>query len=232
MAKSQYVVGLDIGNSSIKILVAQKIGKEWDVVALSTTPSFGLKRGVIVDEAGIQKISKDLQELLESVHKNYDVKVKSVFVNMGGSHIYTIESDGLISVSRADHVISQEDIDRVLQATKAINIPLNEEVFDVFVREFIIDDQKGIRQPLGLSGVRLEAKVILLCYFQSYFMNLTQAVLQSRIPIDDVVPLQQKEMGVVLIDIGHSTTSLAVFEDGDLIHIEIFPLGSNSITND
>ena len=113
----------------------------------------------------------------------------------------------------------------------------------MFPREFIIDDQKGIKQPRGLVGVRLQAKVILLCYFQSYFINLTQAVLSAKLQIDDIIPSclaaakavltpQQKELGTAVIDMGSATTSLAVFEEGDLIHVAVFPLGSANITND
>jgi cell division protein FtsA len=164
-------------------------------------------------------------------------------VNIGGNHIYITPSDGIISVSRANQIISQEDIDRVLQATRAINIPQNEEVLDVFPKEFVIDDQKGIKQPLGLRGIRLEAKVLLLCVFSPYFINLTQAVLNSKLHIDDIVPSplassqavltrEQKELGVALIDIGASTTSLAVFEEGNLLHLAVFPIGSANITND
>ena len=130
-----------------------------------------------------------------------------------------------------------------MQATRAINIPSNEEVLDVFPREFIIDDQKGIKQPVDLTGVRLEAKVLLLCVFSPYFINLTQAVLNSKLQINDVVPSplaaakavltpQQKELGVALIDIGAATTSLAVFEEGELMHLAVFPIGSANITND
>ena len=240
MAKPQIVTGLDIGTNTIKLLVAQKKGAEWEVLAYSQMPSFGLRRGAVVN---VEETSKNVQSLISGVERDYDIKINSVFVNIGGSHLYVAPSDGLISVSRADHIISEEDIERVLQATRAINIPLNEEILDVFPNEFIIDDQKGIKQPLGLVGVRLEAKVILLCYFQSYFINLTQAVLNSKLQIDDIIPSplaaskavitpQQKEIGVALIDIGSATTSLAVFEEGDLIHLAIFPLGSANITND
>src|SRR3989344_4380658 len=240
MAKPQIVTGLDIGTNTIKLLVAQKKGAEWEVLAYSQMPSFGLRRGAVVN---VEETSKNVQSLISGVERDYDIKINSVFVNIGGSHLYVAPSDGLISVSRADHIISEEDIERVLQATRAINIPLNEEILDVFPNEFIIDDQKGIKQPLGLVGVRLEAKVILLCYFQSYFINLTQAVLNSKLQIDDIIPSplsaskavitpQQKEIGVALIDIGSATTSLAVFEEGDLIHLAIFQLGSANITND
>lgn len=240
MAKNRIITGLDIGTNSIKCLVAEKRGQEWNTLSYLQLPSFGLRRGAVVN---VEETSRNVQLLVSAVERNAGRRIDSALVNIGGSHLYTTPSDGLISVSRADHVISQEDIERVLQATRAINIPLNEEILDVFPSEFIIDGQKGIKQPLGLIGVRLEAKVILLCYFQSYFMNLSQAVLNSKLQIDDIVPSplaaaravltpQQKEIGVALIDIGASATSLAVFEEGDLIHLAVLPLGSANITND
>jgi len=238
--KGNIVAGLDIGTHSIKALVAQRKGNDWEVLSYAEVPSFGLRKGAVVS---VEEASKNVQMILAGIEKDCNRKIKSVFVNIGGSHLYVTPSDGIISVSRADQIISEEDIDRVLQATKAINIPHNEEVLDVFSKEFIIDDQKGIKQPKGLTGVRLEAKVLLLCYFQQYFVNLTHAVLNSKIQIDDVIPSplaaanavltpQQKELGVALIDIGAATTSLAVFEEGELIHLAVFPIGSANITND
>ncbi len=238
--RGNIVTGLDVGTNTIKALVAQNKGKQWEVLSYAEIPSFGLRKGAVVN---IEETSKNIQLLMSGVEKDCARRIGSVFVNIGGSHLYVVPSDGIISVSRADQRISQEDIDRVLQATKAINIPTNEEVLEVFPREFIIDDQKGIKQPLGLSGIRLEAKVLLLCYFQSYFINLTQAVLGSKLQIDDIVPSslaaaeavltpQQKELGVALIDFGAATTSLAVFEEGDLMHFAVFPIGSANITND
>jgi cell division protein FtsA len=240
MAKGHIIAGLDIGTNTIKLLVIQKRNKEWEVLSYQEMPSFGLRKGAVVN---IEEVSKNIQILLSEVERNSSKKITSVFVNIGGNHLYITPSDGIISVSRANQIISQEDIDRVLQATRAINIPQNEEVLDVFSREFIIDDQKGIKQPLGLRGIRLEAKVLLLCVFSPYFINLTQAVLNSKLHIDDIVPSplaaseavltpQQKELGVALIDIGASTTSLAVFEEGNLLHLAVFPIGSANITND
>jgi cell division protein FtsA len=171
MAKGQIIAGLDVGTHTIKALIAQRRSAEWDVLSYAQVPSFGLRRGAVVNS---EEAARNIQTLMNQVQNESGRKINSVFVNIGGNHLYVTPSDGLISVSRADHIISQEDIDRVLQATRAINIPLNEEILDVFPREFIIDDQKGIKHPLGLIGVRLEAKVILMCYFQSYFINLTQ----------------------------------------------------------
>ncbi len=240
MARSQIITGLDIGTHTIKALVAEKRGQEWNVLSYFQMPSFGLRRGAVVAP---EETARNIQLLLLKLQEHCGRRIDSAFVNIGGSHLRVEPSDGLISVSRADHIISQEDIERVLQATRAINIPSNEEILDVFPREFIVDDQKGIKQPLGLVGVRLEAKVVLLCYFQSYFVNLSQAVLGSKLQIDDIIPSplaaaravltpQQKEMGVALIDMGAATTSLAVFEEGDLVHLAVFPLGSANITND
>lgn len=240
MSRGQIVTGLDIGTSTIKILVAQKQGPEWEVLACSQIPSFGLRRGSVVN---IEETAKNIQLAIASVERSNNIRIHSAFVNIGGSHLYVMPSDGIISVSRADQRISEEDVERVLQAARSVNIPSNEEILDVFPKEFIIDDQKGIKQPLGLSGIRLEAKVILLCYFQSYFTNLTQAVLNAKLQINDIIPSplaaaeavltpQQKELGVALIDIGSDTTSLAVFEEGELIHLAIFPLGSANITKD
>jgi len=240
MARSNIVTGLDIGTYSIKALVAQKKGKDWEVLSYAEVPSFGLRKGAVVS---VEETSKNVQMIISGIEKDCNRRINSVFVNIGGSHLYVTPSDGIISVSRADQRISHEDIERVLAAAKAINIPHNEEVLDVFPREYIIDDQKGIKEVEGLTGIRLEAKVLLLCYFQQYFTNLTNAVLNAKLQIRDVTPSplaaanavltpQQKELGVALIDIGAATTSLAVFEEGELLHLAIFPIGSANITND
>jgi len=238
--KGEIITGLDIGTYSIKALVAQRKSKGWDVLSYAEIPSFGLRKGAV---DSIEEVAKNVKIIMSGLEKDCNKKIKSVFVNIGGSHLYVTPSDGIISVSRADQRISEEDVERVLQATRAVNISSNEEVLDVFPKEFIIDDQRGIKQPEGLMGIRLEAKVLLLCVFSRYFVNLTQAVLNSKLTIRDVVPSplaaanavltpQQKELGVALIDMGAATTSLAVFEEGDLIHLAVFPVGANNITND
>lgn len=241
MARGNIVTGLDIGTYSIKALVAQKKGKDWEVLSYAEVPSFGLRKGAVVN---IEETSKNIQMIISGVEKDCNRKINSAFVNINGSHIYVTPSDGIISVSRADQRISKEDVERVLQATRAINIASkNDEILDVIPREFIIDDQKGIKQPENLTGIRLEAKVLLLCYFQPYFTNLTQSLISSKLQIRDVIPSplaaanavltpQQKELGVALIDMGAATTSLAVFEEGELMHLAVFPIGSANITND
>ena len=236
--KGNIITGLDIGTSSIKALVVQRTKKDWEVLSFAEIPSFGLRKGAVINA---EEVSKNVQMIISGIEKDCGRKIN--FVNVGGSRLYVMPSDGIISVSRADQRISKEDVDRVLQATRAINMPRNDEILDVVPKEFIIDDQRGIKQPVDLTGIRLEAKVLLLCVFSPDFLKLTQSVLNSKIQIDDIVPSplaaansvltpQQKELGVVLIDIGASATSMAVFEEGDLIHLAVIPIGSGNITND
>ena len=238
--KGNIITGLDIGTSSIKALVVQRTKKDWEVLSFAEIPSFGLRKGAVINA---EEVSKNVQMIISGIEKDCGRKINSVFVNVGGSRLYVMPSDGIISVSRADQRISKEDVDRVLQATRAINMPRNDEILDVVPKEFIIDDQRGIKQPVDLTGIRLEAKVLLLCVFSPDFLKLTQSVLNSMIQIADIVPSplaaansvltpQQKELGVVLIDIGASATSMAVFEEGDLIHLAVIPIGSGNITND
>lgn len=240
MSRPHIITGLDIGTNNIKALVVQKRGNDLEILAQSQIPSFGVRKGVVMN---IEEVAKNIQALLNEVQKLSARKIHSVFVNIGGSHIYVTPSDGIISVSRADQKISDEDIERVIQAARAINIPSNEQILEDFPSQFIIDDQKGIKEPLGLTGKRLEVKTLLLCLFSQYFMNLSQAVLNAKLQIDDIVPSplaaavavltpQQKEAGVALVDIGAGTTGLAIFEEGDLVHLAVFPIGSNNITND
>jgi len=238
--RGKIVTGLDIGTYSIKALVAQKREKDYEVLSYAEIPSFGLRKGAVDD---VEEVARNIKKIILEIEKDCNQKIKSVLVNIGGSHMHVVPSDGIISVSRADQRISEDDIERVLQAAKAINISSNEEIFDVFPKEYIIDDQGGIKQPEGLMGFKLEARVLLLCIFSRYFVNLTQAVLNSKLTIKDVIPSplaaanavltpQQKELGVALIDMGAATTSLAVFEEGNLIHLAVFPVGAANITSD
>jgi cell division protein FtsA len=240
MPKGDIVTGLDIGTSTIKALAVERKGSEWEVLSYVEMPSFGLRKGAV---ESMEETQKNIQMLMAGLERDCGKKISSVFVNINGSHLYTLPSDGIISVSRADGRISAEDVQRVEQATQAVNIPRNHAVLEVFPLEYIIDDQHGIRNPEGLQGVRLEAKVLLLCYLMPYFTNLTDAVLHSKLQINNIIPSplaaadavlspQQKELGIALIDLGAATTSLAVYDEGKLIHMAIFPIGSNNITND
>ena len=242
MARDYIVTGLDIGSGSIKLLIAQKKPGEdiLEVLGEARENSSGVRKGVVINTA---EVTKNINSCLDRTQEVLQKRVGSVNVNIGGSHIFSTHSHGLVSVSRADQRISPEDIERVLQAAQTISLPTNKEILEVFPTDFIIDGEKGIKEPVGMEGVRLETEVLALCCFSPYLKNLTKAVLNSGLRIDDLVinPLassravltpREKELGVALLDIGAGTTSLAVFEEGSLIHAIIFPIGSANITND
>ena len=241
MARAHFITGLDIGTSTIKTLVAQKgSNTELEVMSQIQEPAAGTRKGVVIDA---EEVSNILENILERVKTETGARINSVYLNVGGSHIFSTSSHGLVSVSRADQKISEEDVNRVLQAAQTFSLPSNKEIFDVFPREFIVDGEKGIKEVLGMQGVRLEAEVLVLGGFSPYLKNLTQAVLNSDLQILDIIPSpissaraclsrRQKELGVAILDVGAGTSGLAVFEEGDLIHLAIFPIGSANITND
>lgn len=238
---SHLITGLDIGSSKIKILVVkrEKNGK-LELISKVEENVDGIRRGIVID---VERVSQLLKNLFSKISKETGRNIGSVYVNINGSHLFSLPSRGLISVSRADQKISEEDIQRVFQAAQAINLSSNQEIFDAIGKEFIIDGIKGIKEPLGLDGVRLEAEVLALGGFSPYLKNLSQAILKSDLGILDLVPSpiaaaraclteRQKELGVCLLDIGAGTIGLAVFEEGNLIYLAILPIGSANITND
>jgi len=240
MAKP-FITGLDIGTSKIKILVAGKNKEEkLELISKVEENSEGVRRGIIINT---EKVSDLLINLFQKISEEINQKIDSLYINLDGSHIFATPSHGLVSVSRADGKISDEDIQRVLQAAQAINLSSNKEIFDAIVKEFIIDGEKGIKEPLSLQGVRLETEVLALGCFSPYLKNTKEAVFGADLEILDMIPSpiaaaravlseKQKELGVLLLDIGAGTTGIAVFEEGDLLHLSILPVGSSNITND
>lgn len=239
MAKHSVICGLDIGSQNIRILTAEKKPEGLALFNYQEFPSFGIRRGVVIRSEELSRILKEI--FLKTKEEN--LKIDSVYLNIGGSHLFSTPSHGTVIVSRADQKISKEDIDRVLQAAQAINFPSNKEIFDVIPQEFIIDGEKEIKEPLGLKGVRLEAEVLVLAGFSPYLNNLTRTILDSGLQILDMIPSpvasgmaclteKQKELGAAILDIGAGTTDLAVFKEGNLIHLNVLPVGSGNITND
>ncbi len=242
MARSHIITALDIGSGSIKILsVLKKPGKtDFEVLGQGQEPSFGIRRGVVVD---VLKVGEIISSLKKQVEQSCGKNINDVYAGIGGSHIFCTSSQGLVSVSRADQKISEEDIDRVLQAAQTFSLPSNKEIIDVFPKEFIVDGEGGVKEVTGMQGVRLEAAVLVLCGFSPYLRNSSQTILKSGFQINDLIPTplassravmtpREKELGVCVLDIGARTTGLAVFEEGNLIHTAIFPVGSGHITDD
>lgn len=242
MAKTNIITGLDIGTGTIKGLTVLKRqdSSEFEILGQTQKFSLGIRKGVITDP---EVVSRNVRWVINQLQSESGQRIKDVYINLGGSHIFCTLSHGTVVVSRADQKISQEDIDRVLQSAQAFSLPMNKEIIEIFPREFVVDGEKGIKQVLGMKGVKLEVDALALCAFSPYFSNLTKAVLDSDVQIDDIIPSalaaakavltpHQKELGVALVDIGSGTTSLAVYSEGDLIHTAVFPIGSAHITND
>lgn len=242
MMKGNIVIGLDIGTRNIKILAIEKRkgNSEPEVLKFLDFPSAGIRKGTIIN---VEQASSSLYSALGKFQESFGRKINSAIINISGSHIFSTPSRGVVAVSRADQKISPEDIDRVIQAAQTFSLPSNKEVLDIVVKEFVIDGERGIKEPLGMQGIRLEVEILALCGFSPYVKNLNNTVLNVGLHVHDrfVSPLassrsvltpRQKELGVALIDIGAGTTGLAVFEEGDLIQTAIFPIGSGHITND
>jgi cell division protein FtsA len=195
---------------------------------------------VVIDS---DEVSQKIIEAVNICREGLEKKIESVVISINGSHLLFLPGRGLVSVSRADQKISETDIERALQASRSISLSTNQEILEVFPQEFIIDGQPGIKEAEGLRGIRLEAKTLCLAAFSPYLKNLSDSVLGADLEIEHILPSviassqavldqEEKELGVALIEIGAGTTSLAVFEEGNLINAMVFPLGSNNITND
>jgi cell division protein FtsA len=242
MAKEQYIVGLDIGTQNIRVVQAkadEQTGK-LSIIGASEVLSAGIRRGVIVD---IEEAVSSISQALERVERMTGIPVSGANVSVGGSHISALASHGVIAISRADGEITENDIVRVIDASQAISIPQNREVLHVFPKTFTLDGQTGIRDPLGMSGIRLEVNTLIVQAGLPFVKNLTRAIMQAGLEIEDLVLApcaaaesvlnkRQKDLGVALVDLGAGTTSVAVFEEGDLLHTQVLPLGSMHITND
>jgi len=236
------ITGVDLGTGTIKVLSARKNSErnEFEVLAKVQRSSSGIRKGVI---ASSDEVSEIIQSCLEEAEGLTNRKINDVYININGSHIFSSVSKGLVSVSRADQKISSEDIDRVIQAAKAFPMPKNKEILEVFPKEFIIDGEGGIKNPLDMQGIRFEVEALVICGFSPYIKNISQAALEAGVETKDLILSQlasaksvlnarEKELGVAVLDIGAGTSSLTVFEEGSLVYTAVFPIGSNDITND
>jgi len=242
MPKPHIISALDIGSGSIKLLsVSKKPGeRDFEILTQIQEPSLGIRKGVVID---VSSAAKTISSLIKKAEQDCGIKIERVYANIGGGHIYSVSSKGLVSVSRADRKISEEDVERVLQAAKTLPLPSNKEILQIFPKEYIVDGGGGVKEAVGMEGVRLEAETILLCGFSPYIKNSTQTILKSDVQISDLIadPLasaravltpREKELGVCVLDIGAGTISMAVFEEGNLAHAAVFPVGSGHITSD
>jgi cell division protein FtsA len=234
------VVGLDIGSTKVAACLGVHEEGMTEILGYGLAPCAGLRRGIVVD---IEETVSAISACLEEAERMSGIMIDSAFVGVGGAHIASENSKGVVAVSKADGEITEEDVKRVTEAARTVSLPPNREILHVIPKMFIIDGQEGIKDPTGMSGVRLEVEAHVIGVAAGAMKNLTKCVYQAGININELVfgPLalakllltkKQKEIGVILIDMGAGTTSVAVFEEGDLIHSNVLPVGSSHITND
>ena len=233
------IVGLDIGTSKIVAIVAEVTNeKRLHIIGLGTQPSRGLKKGVVVN---IEATMASIQRVLEEAELMADCAITEVYTGIAGSHIRSLNSSGMVAIKEKE--VTQADIDRVVETAKAIAIPNDQQILHILPQEFIIDGQEDVREPLGMSGVRLEVKVHIVTGAVSAVENITKCVRRCGLEVKDVVlqPLasatavlndDEKELGVCLMDIGGGTTDLAIFTGGAIRHTAVIPIAGDQVTND
>ena len=239
MAKrGSMIVGLDIGTTKTCAVVGEVTDTGIDIIGIGTHPSQGLRKGVVVN---IDSTVESIKSAIEEAELMSGAEIGSVYAGIAGSHIEGINSHGIVAVKGRE--VDEDDIRRAIEAAKALAIPLDREILHILPQYFIVDDQDGVKDPIGMSGVRLEAKVHVVIGAVTSVQNIIKSVNRVGLDVNDVVlePLassaavlsqDEKELGVAIIDIGGGTTDIAVFLEGSIKHTSVLPLGGNYLTND
>ncbi|MDX1667854.1 MAG: cell division protein FtsA [Limnobacter sp.] len=233
------IVGLDIGTSKVVAMVAELLSDgRFEVIGIAQHESRGLKKGVVVN---IEATVKSIQAVLEEAELMADCKIRTVYTGIAGNHIRSFNSSGMVAIK--DREVSPADVARVIETAKAVNIPTDQQILHVLPQEFIVDGQEDVREPLGMSGVRLETRVHIVTGAVSAAQNIVKCVRRCGLEVDDLMlqPLassmavlteDEKELGVALIDIGGGTADIAVFHGGAIRHTAVLPIAGDQITND
>jgi cell division protein FtsA len=242
--KEEIIAGLDIGSTATRLVIAQRISREGEeslqVIGAVSVPSNGINKGAV---KSIEDVTSSISDCLEKTERLVGLPVESVWVSINSPHIKCEKSRGVVAVGRSDGEINQDDVERTLEAARALSVPPNFEILHVIPVKFTVDSQEDIKDPIGMTGVRLEVETLIIQGLSSQVKNLTKAIFRTGLDIEDLVlsPLsaaeavigqKQKELGSALVNIGASTTSLAVFEEGELLHTAVIPIGSEHITAD
>lgn len=241
MKSSEIIVGLHIGTSSVKVVAAQNFpDRKLQIIGACNSPCQGIRKDAVVD---LEEVEKSITGALEIMERMVGVPIDKVFIDIGGTHLQAEESKGVVAVSRADGEVSPDDVSRALNSAQAISLNPNREIAYVIPKSFIIDDQKHIKDPVGMNGVRLEADALIITGSTPTIKNLTKSIFQTGTDVLGSIPApiaaakavltkRQKELGSVLINIGAGTTSVVIYEDNELIHFAVIPVGAAYITND
>ena len=238
-ATNNLIVGLDIGTSKVVAIVGEiTVEGDIDIIGIGTQASRGLKKGVVVN---IESTVQSIQRAVEEAELMAGCQIRSVYAGIAGSHIRSINSHGIVAIKEKE--VTAADVARVIDAAKAVAIPADQRILHVLPQEFVIDNSEGIRDPISMSGVRLEAKVHLVTGAMSAAQNIIKCVRRCGLEVDDIILEQlassaavltedEKELGVCLVDIGGGTTDIAVFSDGAIRHTAVIPIAGDQVTND
>ena len=242
MPKNEIIVGLDIGTSFTKMAIGKRLreDKTPSIIALGVAPTEGVRRGVVID---IQDVTRSINEALDIASKMIEEDIKSVYISINGAYIKSHLTSGKIAISRGDGEVTEEDKDRVMVNANPGPSGQNKEVIGVIPKTYTLDEETGIKNPVGMNGIRLEVEALIIENNSSSMKNLEKCIHNLGLSIEDqeigiiaaaqsVLTKKQKDLGVAVIDMGAGTTSMAVYEEGHLIHIGVIPIGANHITND
>ncbi len=233
------IVGLDIGTSKVAAIVAEHtIDDEIEIIGIGIAPSRGLKKGVVVN---LESTVHSIQRAIEEAELMAGCQIHSVFAGIAGSHIKSLNSHGIVAIREKE--VTQYDIDRVIDSARAVAIPADQKILHILPQEFVIDQQDGIKEPIGMSGIRLEAKVHMVTGSVSAAQNIIKCIRRCDLEVEDIVLEQlasctsvltddEKELGVCLIDIGGGTTDIAIFSEGAIKHTAVIPIAGDQVTND
>lgn len=237
------IAGLDIGSSTMRIAVGQRLNEEMrrcHIIGVGEAPSTGISRGVVTS---IDEAVSSISTCLDKIERIVGIPVENVWVGISGNHIISQDSKGVVAIAKPNGEITEGDIERSVEAARTVATPPNYEILHVIPKSFTVDGQSGIRDPRGMTGIRLEVDTQIIQGLSSQIKNITKAIYRTGLEIEDLVlsilgtseavlNSRQKQLGSVVINIGSSTTSLAVFEEGDVLHTAILPIGSEHITSD
>jgi cell division protein FtsA len=232
------IVGLDIGTTKICAVVGETAGDKINIVGIGTHPSIGLRKGVVVN---IESTVESIQKAIEEAELMAGCEISSVYAGIAGGHITGFNSRGIVAIKGPE--VTQQDVDRVIDAARAVAIPMDREVIHVIPQEFMIDEQGGIQNPVGMSGVRLEAKIHIVTGAVTSAHNIVKSANRSGLDVCDIVlePLasgeavltsEEKDLGTALMDLGGGTSDLAIFSGKNIKHTFVLALGGNNLTND
>ncbi|HLD21570.1 MAG TPA: cell division protein FtsA [Patescibacteria group bacterium] len=245
MTREDIITGLDIGSTTIRVVSGQvKIGSNGapavHIIGAAESPAEGISKGSVTS---IEDAVSSISAALEKCERMTGIPIEHAAVSVNGSHVIAQESHGVVAVSKANGEVGEDDVARVIDSAQSVATPPNYEILHVIPRSFSVDDQKGIKDPVGMTGIKLEADIQIIFGMTAHVKNLTKSIYRTGVDVDSLVvevlaasesvlTKRQKELGVALVNFGGATTSIMVFEEGDVIHTKILPVGAGHITND